>query len=149
MIWLSGSKKNHHINFYDFIMLFSLSGSSYFGKYTTTILKKYIFLQVFFSWHWYCWFELQIEFLHYQQQRVFLQIQNEWTRGLFFKSISHVLYFPVSFNIQCWWTKKLEIYWILILILLTLLFHYSHLFFLTIWLKKNYICKILNFCSFN
>ena len=41
-------QKTHHIILYDFMILFSLSGSSYFRKYTTTILEKYIPPSFFF-----------------------------------------------------------------------------------------------------
>ena len=58
---------------------------------------------------------------------------SEWMnlRTFFQKHFLRLILSSFLFNIQCWWTKKLVIYWILILILLTLLFHSSYLFFLS------------------
>ena len=124
-------QKTHHIILYDFMKLFSLSGSSYFGKYTTTILKKYIPPSFFFvTLILLIWIANRVSSL---PTATCVSSNSEWmnSRTFFQKHFLRLILSSFLFNIQCWWTKKLVIYWILILILLTLLFHSSYLFFLS------------------
>ena len=126
IIWI---QKTHHIILYDFMILFSLQVAVILESIQQQFEKNIYSSKFFFvTLILLIWIANRVSSL---PTATCVSSNSEWmnSRTFFQKHFLRLILSSFLFNIQCWWTKKLEIYWILILISLTLLFHSSYLFF--------------------